>query len=84
MKDCNIVVLGADAVRKDGSIVNKVGSLAIALAAQRYNVPLMILAEKTKGEGGHRVVKFEASNPEEVSSSCNRPQQTPYTYTTVQ
>ncbi len=67
MKDCDVVVLGADAVMKDGSIVNKVGSLAIALAAKRYRVPLMVLAEKTKGEGSHRIVEFEASDPEEVS-----------------
>ncbi len=65
-KDSDVVVLGADAVMNDGSIVNKVGSLAIALAAKRYRVPLIVLAEKTKGEGSHRVVEFEASDPEEV------------------
>ncbi len=67
VKECDAVVIGADTVTQDGLIANKVGSLAVALAAKRYNVPLMVVVDKSKGEGSNRIVDFEASNPEEVS-----------------
>ncbi len=67
VKECDAVVIGADTVTQDGSIVNKVGSLVVALAAKRYNTPLVVLVDKSKGEGSHRIVEFEASDPEEVS-----------------
>eukprot|EP01084_Bolivina_argentea_P150038 261992_1 len=66
VKECDAVVIGADTVTQDGSIVNKVGSLVVALAAKRYNTPLVVLVDKSKGEGSHLIVEFEASDPEEV------------------
>ncbi|MGL6299192.1 MAG: S-methyl-5-thioribose-1-phosphate isomerase, partial [Methanobacteriaceae archaeon] len=40
------VVIGADRVAK-GGIVNKIGSLLVALAAKRYNIPFYVAAPKS-------------------------------------
>ena len=42
------VVLGADSVRADGSLVNKIGSLPLALSARHAGVPLYVLCESLK------------------------------------
>lgn len=42
------VVLGADSVREDGSLVNKVGSYPLALAAHAAGVPVYVLCETLK------------------------------------
>lgn len=41
-------VIGADSVRPDGDIVNKVGSYPLALAARAANKPLYVLCETLK------------------------------------
>ena len=41
------VVLGADRVAADGSIANKVGTYALALAAARHGVPFVVVAPTT-------------------------------------
>ncbi|MGL4670601.1 MAG: S-methyl-5-thioribose-1-phosphate isomerase [Methanobacteriaceae archaeon] len=40
------IVIGADRVAK-GGIVNKIGSLLVALAAKRYNIPFYVAAPKS-------------------------------------
>jgi translation initiation factor 2B subunit (eIF-2B alpha/beta/delta family) len=42
------VVCGADSVRADGSVVNKVGTLPLALAARAAVVPVYVLCETLK------------------------------------
>lgn len=42
------VVVGADSVRSDGSLVNKVGSYPLALAAHAAGVPVFVLCETLK------------------------------------
>lgn len=42
------VLVGADAVLADGSLVNKVGTTLIALAARRQGVPLYVACESLK------------------------------------
>ena len=42
------VVLGADSVLNDGSIVNKVGTKIIARTAQQSHIPVYIAAERSK------------------------------------
>jgi methylthioribose-1-phosphate isomerase len=41
------VVLGADRVAADGSIANKIGTYALALAAARHGVPFVVVAPTT-------------------------------------
>jgi translation initiation factor 2B subunit (eIF-2B alpha/beta/delta family) len=42
------VLVGADAVLPDGSVVNKVGTRALGLAASRTGIPLYVVAASDK------------------------------------
>ncbi len=42
------VVMGTDTVLRDGAVVNKVGSLAAALAADRFDIPSVAVASADK------------------------------------
>ncbi|MFH0863968.1 MAG: ribulose-bisphosphate carboxylase large subunit [Candidatus Gottesmanbacteria bacterium] len=46
--DINTVFLGADAIDKNGSIYNKVGSYGIALSASKANIPIYIVSTLLK------------------------------------
>ena len=71
VRDADAVVVGADSVLRDGTVVNKVGSLAAALAAERFGVPFIVIASTDKISpddenvneyveyGGERVPVFE-------------------------
>lgn len=47
VSQCNIVIVGADAVRADG-VLNKVGTYPIALAAMEAGIPFYVAATKDK------------------------------------
>ncbi|HKM78500.1 MAG TPA: NUDIX domain-containing protein [Candidatus Bathyarchaeia archaeon] len=42
------VLLGADSILADGSIINKIGTKDIARTAQRYSIPVYVAAERSK------------------------------------
>jgi translation initiation factor eIF-2B subunit delta len=46
--DVGAVVMGADTVLTDGSVVNKVGSFPLALVAREAGLPVYVLAETLK------------------------------------
>lgn len=46
--ECDCVLVGADSVLADGSIVNKTGTLALALAAREFRVPFLAVADSSK------------------------------------
>ncbi|MGD0274130.1 MAG: hypothetical protein ABSB96_10425 [Gaiellaceae bacterium] len=48
VRESNLLLLGADTVFKDGSLVNKVGTHAIARAAQEAGVPVIVACETFK------------------------------------
>ncbi|HEX9039009.1 MAG TPA: hypothetical protein VF808_18650 [Ktedonobacterales bacterium] len=48
MAGARVVALGADSVRADGALVNKVGSYLIALAASAAGVPVYVVCETLK------------------------------------
>lgn len=48
MRDVDAVVIGADSIRADGSLVNKVGSFPLAMAARSAGVPLYVVCETLK------------------------------------
>ena len=48
IKKSNIVFLGADAVLKNGNVINKTGSKLIALLCRFYNKPLYIVCDRSK------------------------------------
>jgi translation initiation factor 2B subunit (eIF-2B alpha/beta/delta family) len=47
LKSCDYLILAADQVRSK-TIVNKVGSMGMVLAAQEFNVPVIVLTESRK------------------------------------
>jgi translation initiation factor 2B subunit (eIF-2B alpha/beta/delta family) len=48
VRESNLLLLGADTVFRDGSLVNKTGTLAIARAAQEAGVPVIVACETFK------------------------------------
>ncbi len=48
LSDCQAVVVGADSILADGSILNKAGTALLARAARGHGVPFYVLAETLK------------------------------------
>jgi translation initiation factor 2B subunit (eIF-2B alpha/beta/delta family) len=48
MQDADMLLLGADTVLADGSVVNKTGSALLALAARHWKKPIVVAAETLK------------------------------------
>ena len=66
MPKMNAVLVGADAVEWDGSLLNKVGTVQLACAAARCKVPLICCAESYKfvppsQRGKRREIEFRES-----------------------
>jgi methylthioribose-1-phosphate isomerase len=63
----NKVVVGADRVAK-GGIANKIGTLMVALAAKRFNVPFYVAAPKSTFDFEHSIydTEIEERDPNEV------------------
>ncbi len=61
------VVVGADRVAKDG-VANKIGSLMVALAAKRFNIPFYVAAPKSTFDNENSIydVKIEERDADEV------------------
>lgn len=73
MDEVDLVLLGADSVLADGSLVNKAGSRLIALAAREARVPVLVAAESFKCTG----LTAEQVELEEKSGSELRPPPVP-------
>ncbi len=65
----NKVVIGADRVAKEG-IANKIGSLMVALAAKRFNVPFYVAAPMSTFDHENSIydIEIEERDPLEVLS----------------
>ena len=61
------VVIGADRIAK-GGVANKIGSLMVALAAKRFDVPFYVAAPKSTFDMENSIydVEIEERDPEEV------------------
>lgn len=65
----DMVIIGADVVGMDGSVLNKIGSYSLALAAKNAKVPFYAAASllKTRKDvDSHRQIKIEKRNSKEV------------------
>lgn len=71
MKDTDKVLLGADTVLIDGSIVNKSGSVLMALSAARHEVPLYVCAEEFKQVDSNEV-ELEEMDPAELGVDLDK------------
>ena len=61
-----LVVVGADSVRSDGAVVNKVGTRTSALVAQAAGKPVYALAERLKVTPDSYPLVIEEMNPAEL------------------
>lgn len=66
LDDADVVVLGADSVRADGSLVNKVGSHPLALLARGARVPVFVLCETLKIAPADLPLHLEEMDPREI------------------
>jgi translation initiation factor 2B subunit (eIF-2B alpha/beta/delta family) len=60
--DC--VLIGADQILKDGSVVNKIGSLQLALLCKQFKKPFYVAAEKSKFSRNNKFLQKEESTDE--------------------
>lgn len=61
-----LVLVGADSVRSDGAVVNKVGTHTLALVARAAGKPVYALAERLKITPGAYPLVIEEMNPVEL------------------
>jgi ribose 1,5-bisphosphate isomerase len=66
MPQASAVVVGADSVRADGGVVNKVGTYPLALAAQAHRVPVYVLCETMKIAAPDFPLVLEEMSPAEL------------------
>lgn len=64
--EATCVVLGADSIRADGSLVNKIGSYPLALAARAAGVPVYALCETLKVAPEDWPLTLEEMDPAEL------------------
>jgi len=68
MPEVHAVVIGADSVRDDGSVVNKIGSYPLALVARSQNVPVYVLCEMLKIAPTSLPLAFEEMSAAELGA----------------
>lgn len=70
VSDADAVIVGADSLLPDGSVINKAGTLLLALAAHDQDVPFYVCCEsfKRRNENMGELV-LEAMDPAELSVS---------------
>lgn len=61
----DMVIIGSDAIKMDGSVYNKVGSFSIALAAWHSKIPVYIVGSLTKVDT-ENTVKIEQRSGKEL------------------
>jgi ribose 1,5-bisphosphate isomerase len=64
MKDVDVVVVGADAMRKEG-VVNKIGTSMVALSAKENRVPFYVVGSTLKIDG-RKKFKIEERHEREI------------------
>lgn len=62
--ELNLIIVGADAINKDGSALNKVGSYGISLSAKTANIPFYVTATVLKYT--FKEIQIEKRSAEEV------------------
>lgn len=65
VRKCDCTLIGADIILKDGSVVNKVGSLQLALLCRHFKKPFYVVAEKSKFSKSKKVIQREEL-PDEI------------------
>jgi translation initiation factor 2B subunit (eIF-2B alpha/beta/delta family) len=66
IRDAGAVVIGADSIRADGGVVNKVGTHPLALVAREARVPVYVLCETLKIASPRSELAFEEMDSREL------------------
>ena len=69
---CDCALIGADTILKDGSVVNKVGSLQLALLCKHYKKPFYVVAEKSKFSRNQKFIQKKELQDEIWKNSPKR------------
>ncbi len=48
LKECDLMLIGADAITSEGKVINKIGSEMFAIIAEKYGVPVYVLSDSWK------------------------------------
>jgi translation initiation factor 2B subunit (eIF-2B alpha/beta/delta family)/8-oxo-dGTP pyrophosphatase MutT (NUDIX family) len=65
----DLIVIGADSILYDGSVINKTGSCLLALLAKEANIPMFVLCDKLKIRAEKQEVELEHGEPEDLLNS---------------
>ncbi len=60
----DMVIIGSDAIKMDGSVYNKIGSFSIALAARHSKIPVYVVGSLTKVDMENAVIIEKRSGKE--------------------
>jgi len=71
IKDVDVVLMGVDAIRKEG-IVNKIGSYMISVLAKENSIPVYFAGELMKLDRRKKII-IEERNPEEIIDPAKLP-----------
>jgi len=69
IEGATVALVGADSVLRDGSVVNKIGSYGLALAAREHGKPFYVACETLKFDARHDSASWPGSpamNPKEL------------------
>lgn len=61
IKKCDCVLTGADSILKNGDVINKVGSLQLAVLSKYYGKPFYVIADKLKYSSNNKFIHTEES-----------------------
>ncbi len=70
VKNIHLGIIGADKILNDGSVINKTGSLTLAIVLKYYQKPLIVLADKTKKSNENSYTP-QIYPPEEILKNKN-------------
>jgi translation initiation factor 2B subunit (eIF-2B alpha/beta/delta family) len=59
--ECDVALVGADSILKDGAVVNKIGTYPLALACKEAGVPFYVACESIKFDGQRSSEDWELS-----------------------
>ena len=67
--DIDILIIGSDAIKMDGSVYNKIGSFSLALAARHSKIPVYVVGSLLKVDTENSV-KIEQRSEQELRSDA--------------
>ncbi len=73
MAGVDMALVGADTVLKNGDVVNKIGTLGVALAAKEFGVPMYVATQRLKFDTKGRGVGIESRPAEEILEGAKLP-----------